>query len=190
MSILKILFPWCTRVVCVIITIPFLTLFERKVLSYVQLRKGPKKVRVLGLLQPIADGAKLVFKQGIFPSWRNITIYLMAPLIRFVLMLVMWALFPFSFMGYSIRLRVLLFFGVSSLKVYTLFFSGWSRKSKYSLLGAFRGVAQLISYEVVILTIFFFFTVFKFSLKLRNFEKTIWFFFFFFFFLVFFIFLF
>jgi len=108
----------------VIISIPFLTLFERKVLRYIQFRKGPKKVRVNGLLQPIADGVKLALKETVVPFTTNYFVYMFSPLFRFFLMILLWMFFPFKCSGLVVELGRIIFFCVSSLGVYTLFFRG------------------------------------------------------------------
>jgi NADH-ubiquinone oxidoreductase chain 1 len=151
--------------------VPYLTLLERKVLSYIQLRKGPNKVRFLGLLQPIRDGIKLFTKSVGSVSRANIIIFWFRPLLNFFFMLILFIIFvPFN-PAYSINLRVLLYLCVSSLLVYTILLSGWRRNSKYSFLGSLRGAAQVISYEIVLLTILFFPLIIHQSFKLIYLKK-------------------
>ena len=126
----------------------FFTLLERKVLGYAQLRKGPNKVGVMGLLQPFSDALKLFSKELRVPNISNITPFLYAPILSLVLALVLWILYPRRYSSFIFRFGVLIFFCVSSLRVYTTLAAGWTSNSKYALLGSLRGVAQTISYEV------------------------------------------
>lgn len=163
---MEVFFFWLLSVVGGIVVIPFFTLYERKILSYIQNRKGPKKVRVLGILQPILDGVKLILKEGGFVRVSNIVLFFFRSFLTFILMIFMWILFPVFYGGYYILLGVIGFLCISSLNVYGLIGCGFSRKSKYSLLGGIRGAAQVVSYEVrlffVILFPCFCFCVLKF----------------------------
>jgi len=153
--LLRFLLPWVTIFVNVIIAIPFLTLLERKVIGYIQSRKGPKKVRYLGLLQPISDGGKLIFKELGTPNYANIILFWVSPVVSLMLMIFAWSLFPSYYSNYFIKLGVVLFLCVARLQVYTLLGSGWGSNSKYALLGSVRGAAQTISYEVALILIIF-----------------------------------
>lgn len=139
----------------ILIAIPFLTLLERKVIGYIQSRKGPKKVSYLGLLQPIADGGKLIFKELGTPKYANLILFWFRPVLSFLLMIVAWSLFPSYYSTYFFKLGIILFICIASLQIYTLLGSGWSSNSKYALLGRIRGAAQTISYEVSLIFIIF-----------------------------------
>lgn len=136
------------RLVLALLAIAFYTLIERKFLGYFHLRKGPNKVGLMGLPQPFADAIKLFVKEQAKPNPSNQTPFLFAPTIGLVLALIMWVIYPHSHQSFFIQFRVLYFLCVSRINVYTTFLAGWRSNSKYALLGALRGVAQTISYEV------------------------------------------
>ncbi len=139
-------------VVPLLLSIAYLTFAERKVLAAAQLRKGPNVVGPFGLLQPLADGAKLLFKETVIPSGANRGIFILAPILTFSLSLVAWAVIPFDegLVLADINVGILYLFAISSLGVYGIIMAGWSSNSKYAFLGALRSAAQMVSYEVSI----------------------------------------
>ncbi|MEI8394619.1 MAG: NADH-quinone oxidoreductase subunit NuoH [Rhodospirillaceae bacterium] len=137
-------------VVPVLVGVAYLTYFERKVMSAMQMRQGPAVVGPYGLLQPMADGLKLLGKEMIFPSGANPVVFIFAPFLTFVLSLVAWAVIPFSsgLVLADINVGVLYLYAISSLGVYGTIMSGWASNSRYAFLGGLRSAAQMVSYEV------------------------------------------
>ena len=139
-------------VVPLIIAMAYLTYAERKVIAAMQLRKGPNVVGPFGLLQPFADGVKLMFKETIIPTKANKVMFLMAPMLTFALAMLGWAVIPLNdtFVIADINVGILYLFAISSLGVYGIIISGWASNSQYAFLGAIRSSAQMVSYEVSI----------------------------------------
>ena len=137
-------------VVPLLLSVAYLTYAERKVIAAMQLRKGPNVVGPFGLLQPIADGVKLLFKETILPAGANRVVFMVAPMLTFILALIGWAVIPFDdgWVVADINVGILYLFAISSLGVYGVIMAGWASNSKYPFLSALRSAAQMVSYEI------------------------------------------
>ena len=143
---------------CLAITVPllvavaYMTYADRKIWGAIQLRRGPNVVGPFGLLQPFADGLKLLLKETIIPSGANKVLFMLAPMITFITALIAWAVVPFDdgWVVADINVGILYLFAISSLGVYGIIIAGWASNSKYAFLGALRSAAQMVSYEVSI----------------------------------------
>nr|QVX31181.1 NADH dehydrogenase subunit 1 [Pelagomacellicephala iliffei] len=135
-------------IIMALLCMAFFTLLERKILGYSQLRKGPNKVSISGIPQPLADAMKLLSKEQNKPSMSNLPLLLSAPIMALLLSLIMWMMYPSSTPTHFFIYGTLLILCISSLNVYTTLMAGWSSNSKYALMGALRSIAQTISYEV------------------------------------------
>jgi len=149
---LHIVVKYLIILVPLLVSVAYLTSIERKVIGFVQRRRGPNVVGILGLLQPFADALKLLVKEDIVPKYASSFIFILAPIIVLTLGLTAWSVIPMDFgvVAADLNIGVLFLFAVSSLGVYGVIIAGWSSNSKYAFLGALRSAAQMVSYEVSI----------------------------------------
>nr|YP_009258840.1 NADH dehydrogenase subunit 1 [Aradus compar]AFI54705.1 NADH dehydrogenase subunit 1 [Aradus compar] len=174
LSFISFLFLW----VSILVSVAYVTLLERSVLGYIQLRKGPNKLGILGILQPFSDGISLFFKEQVSPYRSNYMIYYFAPVFMLSLSFLFWVLYPFLGGVSCLNLSVLFFLCCSGFGVYGVLLSGWASNSKYSFLGGLRALAQSISYEVSMALILVCLVIFVYSFDIMDFmwyQRFVWF---------------
>nr|YP_009735152.1 NADH dehydrogenase subunit 1 [Acropyga myops]QBG38640.1 NADH dehydrogenase subunit 1 [Acropyga myops] len=161
-----------------LLSIAFLTLLERKFLGYIQMRKGPNKVWIMGLFQPFSDAIKLLSKELFYIYKSNYNLFYLCPLLSFMLMMILWLLYPYYTNIYFLNYSILLMIIFMTLGSYLIIFMGWSSNSIYSMMGSIRSVSQMLSYEVSFILIIFVLMFLGESymlIDLMKFQKNFWF---------------
>lgn len=159
---------WLVQCLLILASVAFYTLFERKVIGLFHLRVGPNKVSIVGLVQPLLDGLKLFTKQNLVPLRANKYVYVLAPQIGLFLAFFVWLTLPNLYLIVSMNYRIVLFFCVGSVIVFSVLLSGWASNSKYRLIGSLRSVAQSISYESVFRTLIVILMILILSYSIRS----------------------